>query len=288
MLYRKLLFLGAFCMLLLNGCGTYRLMYFINRYPGSYRSYLPPDTLEIPFQTRSGRQVAFYVTPRLEPGRPPARLWMVFGGNGALALGWLPLLRDAPDPEAGFLLLDYPGFGVCEGIPSRATIRESSEKALMALAEHLGVAPASFEGRLSLLGHSLGSATALQFAPAHRIERIVLLAPFTTVVAVAERMVGWPLCYFVPDRYDNEARLAEVSKLVPRPAVAIIHGARDSVVPVEMGRRLTSQYPAWIAYHEVALADHNSLLGRDRAAVLPLLDGHDPATPPRDARFAKN
>lgn len=287
---KKLLFLGAFCMLLINGCGTYRLMYFINRYPGAYRSHLTPNIQEITFQTRSGRQVAFYVTPRLEPRRPPERLWMVFGGNGALALGWLPLLRDAPDPRDGFLLLDYPGFGACQGVPNRTTIRESSERGLEALAAHLGVAPASFEGRLSLLGHSLGCATALQFAPAHRIERIVLLAPFTTVVAVAERMVGWPLCYFVPDNYDNEARLAEVAKLTPRPTVAIVHGARDSVVPVEMGRRLAGRYPDWITYQEVSLADHNSLLGRDRAAVLGLLDGNGqepPATPPRDGHFAK-
>ena len=134
---KKLLFLGAFCMLLINGCGTYRLMYFINRYPGAYRSHLTPNIQEITFQTRSGRQVAFYVTPRLEPRRPPERLWMVFGGNGALALGWLPLLRDAPDPRDGFLLLDYPGFGACQGVPNRTTIRESSERGLEALAAHL-------------------------------------------------------------------------------------------------------------------------------------------------------
>ena len=94
----------------------------------------------------------------------------------------------------------------------------------------------------------------------------------------------------MPDNYDNEARLAEVAKLTPRPTVAIVHGARDSVVPVEMGRRLAGRYPDWITYQEVSLADHNSLLGRDRAAVLGLLDGNGqepPATPPRDGHFAK-
>lgn len=266
-------------------------MYFINRYFGPYQQSLPKNTTEFTYQTSSGRQVAFYVAPWADPGRPPERLWMLFGGNGAVALNWLGFLRDAPDPRAGYLLLDYPGFGACEGVPGRTSIRESSEQALAALAGRLGTVPAAFEGRLNLLGHSLGSATALQFAPAHCVSRIVLVASFSTLLAVAKHMVGWPMCHFVPDHYDNEARLAELARQNPRPAVAIVHGARDAVVPVTMGRRLAGLHPGWIAYHEVTAADHTSLLNRDRADVLKLMappDEERPAPAPGAARFATN
>lgn len=242
-------------------------MYFISRYDGNYRRSLPQNVTELDYLTAAGRQVAFYLAPGLEPARPPDRLWILFGGNGSVALGWLKVLRGASDLRAGYLLLDYPGCGLCQGRPGRDSIRDTSEQALTALAARLRLAPSVFEGRLSLVGHSLGSAAALEMAPRHRVERVVLLAPFTSMMAIAEHIVGWPFCQFVPDRFDNEARLRELHRAQPRCAVTIIHGARDTVVPVAMGRTLAGLVPGWVRYEELPQGTHMSVVDGDQEAL---------------------
>lgn len=260
-------------------------MYFIRHYDSASLKRLPNNTKALAYETRSGRQVAFYVSPRQDPDQLPEQLWMVFGGNGALALDWQDIAQGYPDLRTGFLLIDYPGFGACQGAPNRTSILQSSEQALARLADHLGVRMDRFAGRINLMGHSLGSATALQFAPDHRVERIVLLAPFTNMIDIAEYMVGWPLCHLVPERFDNRARLAELAFHNPRPKVAIIHGARDSIVPVGMGRSLAALYPQWIEYHEISHADHQSFFQEDKALIYRVMRGT--ADPMRQATRAE-
>lgn len=263
-----LLAFAALCMICLSGCRTYNFMYMLNRYDSAYLTRLPKNIHQLNYQTSVGSQVAFYIPPRRDFSQPPAELWVLFGGNGSVALGWLDLIRDFPDSQDGFLLLDYPGFGACQGMPSGQTIRESSDQALLALAGFLHLPPNSFEGRICLLGHSLGCATALQFAPGHHVRRVILLAPFTNMVDIARHIVGWPLCNFVPDHYDNEARLAELERQQPRPEVLIIHGVRDPVIPVGMGRELARLYPRWIEYEELPGGTHQSFFHQDRERVV--------------------
>lgn len=271
---RRLCFLLAIgCVILLSGCETYQLIYFVRRYDSASLTRLPKNTKALTYETLAGRQVAFYVMPREDPDRFPDKLWVLFGGNGAMALEWEDIIQGYPDSRTGFLLIDYPGFGACQGHPNRLNILQSSELALVALADHLGVKPERFEGRMCVMGHSLGSATALQFAPGHQVERIILLAPFTNMVDIAEYMVGWPLCQFVPDRFDNMARLAELALQHPRPAVVIIHGARDPIVPVGMGRRLAALYPEWIEYHELPKANHQSFFQDEKALIYRVMQG---------------
>ena len=56
------------------------------------------------------------------------RVWVLFGGNAGLALDWLGLLTQVNSPGVGFLLIDYPGYGACEGSASPETIRSSTGK----------------------------------------------------------------------------------------------------------------------------------------------------------------
>lgn len=244
------------------------MIYLPHRYPPSYSRDLPPDSVELEYRTRAGRQVAFYIAPRQEPDRPPNHLWVMFGGNAAVALGWLHLIDAAPDRRVGFLLIDYPGFGKCEGQATRDAIRESTEAALSALAWQLRVRTQDFEGRMSALGHSLGSAVALEFSPHHELERVILLSPFTSMCDMARHYIGWTLDLFVQERYDNQARLAELADINPRPSVIIIHGDADTVVPVWMGRELARRYPDWIIYHEIHRGTHHSFMTTDQALIL--------------------
>src|SRR5690606_23658858 len=92
----------------------------------------------------------------------PATLWILFSGNASLALHWTDVVRKAPDTNAGYLLIEYPGYGESEGKPNPSTIAEATEAAIVALAEHFNVDQSILEGRkIRLLGYSLGAAIAL-------------------------------------------------------------------------------------------------------------------------------
>ena len=79
---------------------------------------------EIRFRTSQGSQVAFFC-PTSET--IPQRLWLVFGGNADVALGWLGLVRSVSGSRTAFLLIDYPGYGTCEGQPNpSAPVRQYS------------------------------------------------------------------------------------------------------------------------------------------------------------------
>jgi pimeloyl-ACP methyl ester carboxylesterase len=222
---------------------------------------------EIAYRTGEGKQVAFYVAPRDSTTGLPDRLWMLFGGNATLALDWGDFVSRHPDEHAGFLLMDYPGFGKCEGKASPRSILESSRRALESLYAHLQIPVRDSMPTLNMLGHSLGAAAALQLAPHHDVARLILLAPFTSLRAMARRAVGGPLARLLRHDFDNADRLRAIASQSAPPVVIIIHGRRDEVIPVEMGRRLAKEFPSLVQYREAPGADHNSLLIHHEADV---------------------
>ena len=109
------------------------------------------------------------------------------------------------------------------------------------------------------MGHSLGAAAILLFAADHNPNKIVLVSPFTSLRDMACRMVGKPLCYLAKHNYDNRARLKEVVEKKPVPEIYIIHGSRDEVIPVTMGRELGEEFSAVVQYQEIPNSSHNTI-----------------------------
>lgn len=181
------------------------------------------------FSTAAGQQVAFYVPP--SAGGKPTTVWMFCVGNADRALTWRNFASELPDPHAGALLIDYPGYGLCEGTPNPVSILANTTGAVAALASQ--VEDPDLAQKISVYGHSLGAAAALQYAQAHGAQRVVLIAPFTSMLAMARRRVGWPLCELLAHRFDNVAAVRALRKLeVP---ILVVHGQRDGVIPYAMG-----------------------------------------------------
>ena len=224
-----------------------KIIYRPSRYPSPL--FLEKNVKRVPYQTDQGAQVAYYV----QSGDPQDHVWLLFSGNGSLALRWIPFIRSAP---GAFLLFDYPGYGECKGTCSPEAIQDSAERACAALEKQTG--PTHW----NVLGHSLGAAAALAFAAEHPTDKVIAIAPFTSIRELARRFIG-PLCYF-PHRhhFDNRRRLSEIRKKSHVPEVHIFHGTRDSLVPVAMGRQLYDEFYDIVQYHEISGADHNDILKR--------------------------
>ena len=255
----------------------HQLIYHPRKYRPIYREKLPINTVELKYQTSQGKQQCFYVPQRDSTLKVPARVWVMFPGNASLALDWLEFLAEAPDRSDAFLLIDYPGYGECEGSASPEAIQESVNKAVVELAGTLNTSHKELDERLNVIGLSIGCATALQFAAQHPIRHVVLIAPFTTLREESRRIVGFPLCYLLLHNYDNRTRLAELASRQSPPTVTIFHGSADSTIPPAMGRELAALFPKMIGFHEVPGADHNSIL----AAALAKIDWSMKPLPPR-------
>jgi pimeloyl-ACP methyl ester carboxylesterase len=256
--------------LVLVGCQG-RIIYHPSPYRADLDARLPKGMKQIVYVTDQGRQVAFWLPP--SKGGKAERIWMCFSGNAAHALDWLELAQQHPDGSAGFLMIDYPGYGRCEGSSTPGRILASSEAAMAALAAELGETVESISPRMGTLGHSLGAACALQFAARHPVQRVVLVAPFTSMVAMGHHLLFWPMGQFVWHRFDNSARLDELAARDPKPSVVIIHGALDEVIPVTMGRSLATAHPGMILYHEIPNGDHNDIIETAREVIISLMMG---------------
>ncbi len=238
--------------LLLIGCQS-RLIYFP-------RPYTARDDAD--FVARGGTVLTFTTAHGLQRARflpgasADSRLWIWCPGNAALALDYLEEARTW-DPEAGWLFVDYPGYGGNAGKPSPHSVAANLTGAVQALATHLGTTPQALTPRLGAAGQSLGAAAALMAVEDLRLDRAVLLAPFTSMTEMGRLVVGWPLCHLNRHRYDNRRTLAAVTAHGAR--VWIVHGVNDEVIPVRMARDLAGLAPEATDLTEVPGARHNDI-----------------------------
>ena len=240
-------------------CSQHAMLYHPRPYDTRYANFLPPDGVELSFRTGAGKQVAFYL-PRGLGDQMPKRLWIAFCGNGSLALDWTGLIGHDRQAGDAFLLIDYPGYGKSEGYATIATTRAAADSALEALAKHLHTTTDKLEPLLNVLGHSWGTAVALDFATRHSAQRVVLVAVFTNLREEAALVVGGPLSYLLSENYDNLSCLRELARRSPPPRVEIFHGTKDDIIPVRMSRALAENFPAFVKFHPVAGGDHLSPL----------------------------
>lgn len=222
------------------------------------------------FQTPQGPQLAYFLRARNRAPVSRNSLWIFFGGNETLALDWFNFARELPDPSASFLFVEYPGFGSNPGSTSPQGIRENIRGAMGALQDHLRMTGDGI-ATVHVMGHSLGAASALMFAMEYRTHRLLLLAPFTTMLEMARLRVGVPLCYLLSHRFDNVTAMQKIVSEDMFTQCTIIHGDADEVIPVEMARRLAAPYPARIEYREIPAGTHASILHDNREELYTLM-----------------
>lgn len=243
------------------------MVYHPRPYDESYAYALPGDGVEINYTVSGAKYSAYY----LPGGKPtPRRIWLAFCGNGSLALDWTGILRDYPWNGDAFLLIDYPGYGKNAGYATIATTRASLDAALNALTERLHQTEDQL--RLCAIGHSLGAAVALDFGAHHKVERVVLIAPFTTLREEAATLVGGWISRLLVESYNNRASLAETMQRNPGAQIAIFHGTNDEVIPVRMGRELSREF-SFVEFFAVENADHVSVLNHAHNDIIAWMNG---------------
>ena len=95
------------------------------------------------------------------------------------------------------------------------------------------------KSQVVLQGQSLGTGVAMEMAHRGYGRRLVLITPYTSMVDMGKLTLPiFPNDWLVHDRYLNVAKAPEV-----RLPTLVIHGTKDEVIPVDMGRKVAGALP---------------------------------------------
>jgi fermentation-respiration switch protein FrsA (DUF1100 family) len=161
------------------------------------------------------------------PARPGFPTLLYFHGNAGSFEFRQERIRRYMARGFGMYMMTYRGYGGSTGSPSeRANVADAL------LAYDALVAEGVRAEDIIVYGESLGSGIAVQVAAAKPVGGVILDAPYTSLVdAAAVHYPYLPARLLMTDRYDTMAHIGRVTA-----PLLVLHGERDEVVPVSMGR----------------------------------------------------
>ena len=170
------------------------------------------------------------------PARPGSPTIVHFHGNGEDLSGQGPLMDALREAGIGVYAVEYPGYGVAKDAPlTEDSVYAAAEAALAYLRTALGVP----RDATILQGQSLGTGVAAEMAHRGYGSRLVLISPYTSMVDMAAMVAPFlPVRWLVRDRYETDRKAPSLAL----PAL-VIHGTKDEVIPVSMGRRIAQLLP---------------------------------------------
>lgn len=152
------------------------------------------------------------------------------------------------------LAVEYPGYGVCPGEANESGIRANAEAAMHFVTESLQWPSDS----IIIMGRSMGTGPAVSLAAAHPdLGGLVLVSPYTSIKSLIHHHVG-SLAHLVTERFPSE----EIVQQVKAPTL-IIHGQRDSLIPVAQGQKLFDLLNAKKVFVAPNRMGHNDALFND-------------------------
>ena len=187
-----------------------------------------PDSISAPvdtvyLDTEDGVRISGFYLSR--PKSDAAVLYL--HGNAGNASHRLPDAEWIWSMGINVFLLDYRGFGLSEGSPSEAGVYLDARAGLSFIEKEKGIS----QDRIAVVGRSIGSAVATDLAAEEKVAGLVLVSPFTSGRAMAERGGVGSLLSDEDAPFDTISKISNV-----RSPLLVIHGTMDSMIPVEMGR----------------------------------------------------
>ena len=185
---------------------------------------LPSDTHSLNIHTSDGEKLIAWHVPRKDH---PLILYL-HGDGGNLASNHS---RARGLVAAGFALLapEYRGYGGSTGSPTEGGLYLDADAAYLKALE-LGYAPE----RIALLGESYGSGVALNLAARRRVAAVAIEGAYATAAdTIADRFWGFPVRLIMRNAVRSDRVVRDV-----RAPLLVIHGERDSIIPIKYAQRL--------------------------------------------------
>lgn len=243
------------------------LMYFPKGVIGTAASFGLAETQTRRIRTVDGQDiVAWYRAAK--PGHP---LFLFFHGNGGTLALHARFLGELAADGAGFLAIDYRGYGGSTGSPSEIGLIRDGD-ATYAEARSLGYAP----DRIIAIGQSLGTAVAIAVAAKNPVRALILDSAFSSAADIAaERYTMFPVRLLMLDPWNSAARIGAV-----KAPILFVHATDDPVIPLAFCVELYAQAKPPKSLFEVPSIDHMVL---EQSEVLALMKRWLAGLPPPHA-----
>jgi fermentation-respiration switch protein FrsA (DUF1100 family) len=183
-----------------------------------------PEAEEHALATADGEQVIVWHVP----AKPGHAVVIYFPGNGDFLAGCVERLRDITSDGTGLVALSYRGYAGSSGRPSEQGLLWDAAAAYAFTATRYGA------DRIVVWGFSLGSGVAVALAAEQPVGKLILEAPYTSIVDVAGSLLRIvPVRWLIRDQFRSDERIARVTA-----PLLIMHGACDPTISIGFGERL--------------------------------------------------
>lgn len=152
----------------------------------------------------------------VNPGKPRAMIY--FGGNGE-AIEYNADIFKATLPDVTVYLLPYRAYGGNPGdVTEENLYRDALELYDQIKSRHVSV---------NVLGRSLGSGVATYLAAKRKIDKLILVTPFDSIVNVAQgHYPVFPVKLLIMDRYESWRRASSINS-----DVMVLIAGNDEIIP---------------------------------------------------------
>ncbi len=251
--------LAALKALALGLGGAVALMYgylFISQeamiFPGSRMDMKPygdpaaqfPDVEDATFSAKDGTVLQGWLIDR-GPGSP---LLIYFGGNAEEVSYNIP---DFHERFAGWsvALFNFRGFAGSGGSPTERALVEDALFIYDTLTERHS------PSLVLLMGRSLGCGVAVQLASSRKVDAMVLVSPYRSLVHLGQHYYPWvPVGLLLKHRFDSLSLVPELHM----PAI-VVAGAADSIILAGESRALFKAMGGQASFVEIEGAGHNDI-----------------------------
>ena len=226
-----------------------RFIFFPAVYPeGSYvaeQQVLNPE--EHTFKTPDGVTLHAWFLK----AEPAVGTILFFHGNAGNLSQRGEVLRRLRSAGFNVFIFDYRGYGKSEGSPTEAGVYIDG----LAAIEYLSSLSRIDSSRILYYGSSLGGAVAVDVATHRQPAGLILVSTFSSARDVAREAYPFlPIFLVLRSRFDSESKI----ETLHCPLLSF-HGSDDTIIPIDLGRKLFEAAPQPKEFHEVRGAGHNDL-----------------------------
>lgn len=240
----RVLLVGYLLILLLMMLFEESFVFFPSKYPeGDWQ----PRGLKFEdafFAADDGTQLHGWFVPHDNP----RAIALFLHGNGGNLSHRVDVLRTLHRLGVAVLIIDYRGYGRSQGKPTEQGVLADARAARAWLAERAGVP----QQEIVLMGESLGGAIATILASESPARALIVENTFTSAPDVAAVHYPWLPTQLMRTRFDA----ASAIKNYHGPLLQF-HGDADTIIPIELGRRLFDAANQPKRFVVIPGADHN-------------------------------
>ena len=210
---------------------------------------MPPGTREVFLETDDGVRVQ-----ALHFRNPSSdTITVYFHGNAGNIYHRLDDFRALRRLGTSVFALSYRGYAKSRGSPSEAGIYRDGKAAFEYVTQVLGYPPP----RVFVFGRSIGSTVAVDLARDRDIAGLILVSPLSDAADQASVMGLGFAAPLTGNAFENDKKIRRL-----KAPLLVIHGTRDRIIPIGMGRSVFDAAPGRKSFREIVGAGHNDLSTR--------------------------